>query len=64
MGPIILVFIVAMLIILLAGPALRDRFGRKPPPVEPIDGEPHQVVVRQLDDHRKKKTPGDDAPKA
>jgi len=64
MGPIILVFIVAMLIILLAGPALRDRFGPKPPPVEPIDGEPHQVVVRQLDDLRKKKTPGDDAPKA
>ncbi|OYX49363.1 MAG: hypothetical protein B7Y90_08150 [Alphaproteobacteria bacterium 32-64-14] len=63
MGPIILVFIVALLIVLLARPALRERFGRRPPPDDPIEAEPHEVVVRQLDDHRKAKTPGDDAPK-
>ncbi len=62
MGPLILVFIVALLIIVLATPALRSRFGRKPPE-GPIDVQPHEVVVRQLDDHRKKKAPGDDAPK-
>jgi hypothetical protein len=64
MGPIILVFIVALLIVLLAMPAFRERFARRPPPGDPIDAEPHEVVVRRLDDHRKTKTPGDDAPKA
>lgn len=60
MGPIILVLIVALLIILLAWPAVRERFGRPQPPSPPQD-EPHEVVVRRLDDHRKTKTPGDDA---
>ena len=64
MGPIILVFIVALLIVLLAMPAFRERFTRRPRPDDPIEAEPHEVVVRQLDDHRKSKTPGDDAPKA
>jgi hypothetical protein len=66
MGPIILVFIVALLIILLAMPAIRERLGRQPPtppPGEPQD-EPYEVVVRRLDDHRKKKTPGDEGPPA
>lgn len=62
MGPIILVLIVALLIILLAWPAFRERFGRPNPP-EPPQDEPHEVVVRMLDDRRKTKTP-DDAPKA
>jgi hypothetical protein len=64
MGPIILVFIVALLIILLAMPALRRRSGELPPPDQPQGDEPHEVVVRRLDDHRKNKTPGDGAPKA
>jgi len=63
MGPVILVFIIALLIILLALPAIRARFGSLPPPDEPEGEEPHEVVVRRLDDHRKKKSPGDDAPK-
>ncbi len=63
MGPIILVFIVALLIITLALPALRQRFGN-PPPDEPDQDEPHEVVVRRLDDHRKKKASRDDAPKS
>lgn len=64
MGPIILVFIVALLIILLALPAIRARFGNLPPPEDRPEGEePHEVVVRRLDDHRKKKSPGDDTPK-
>lgn len=64
MGPIILVFIVALLIIVLAMPAIRERFGRPTPPPDVVDeDEPHEVVVRRLDDHRKKNSPGDDAPK-
>lgn len=66
MGPIILVFIVALLIILLTWPAIRERLGRQPPqppsPGEPQD-EPYEVVVRRLDDHRKNK-PGDEPPPA
>lgn len=55
MGPVILVFIVALLIILLALPAIRTRSGKLPPPDQPEGDEPHEVVVRRLDDHRKKK---------
>jgi hypothetical protein len=66
MGPIILVFIVALLIILLAWPAIRERIGREPPPSAPDEpqDEPYEVVVRRLDDHRKKTTPGDEGPTA
>lgn len=65
MGPIILVFIVALLIILLAWPAIRERLGRQPtpPPAGEPQDEPYEVVVRRLDDHRKNK-PGDEPPTA
>lgn len=65
MGPIILVFIVALLIILLAWPAIRERLGRQPPtpPAGEPQDEPYEVVVRRLDDHRKNK-PGDEGPPA
>lgn len=63
MGPVILVLIVALVIILLALPAIRQRFGQPNPPLPPQD-EPHEVVVRRLDDHRRKQSPGDDDPKS
>jgi len=65
MGPIILVFIVALLIILLVWPAIRERLGREPPqpPAGEPQDEPYEVVVRRLDDHRKNK-PGDEPPTA
>ena len=60
MGAVILLFIVALLIAILATPAIRERLGAKaPPPVEPRPDEPHEVVVHRLDDHRGKK-PGDE----
>lgn len=54
MGPIILVFIVVLLIIALAMPALRTRFGRDLPPPDGDQPKPHEEVVKRLDDHRKK----------
>lgn len=59
MGGVILIFIVIVLIAILVTPAIRARMSRDLPP-EPEDA-PHEVVVHKLDDHRKKKTPGDEA---
>jgi Na+-transporting methylmalonyl-CoA/oxaloacetate decarboxylase gamma subunit len=61
MGVVILLFIVVLLVAILAMPALRERFGPKPPPEpSPPPAEPHEVVVHRLDDHRGKK-PGDES---
>lgn len=63
MGGVILLFLLALLIVLLLTPAIRARFGEKPPAPPSGDGQesPHEVVVRRLDDHRaRKNTPRDE----
>ncbi|RYD95682.1 MAG: hypothetical protein EOP61_19300 [Sphingomonadales bacterium] len=63
MGGVILLFLLALLIVVLITPAIRTRFGSRPtpPPVEPGQESPHEVVVRKLDDHRaRKNTPRDE----
>ena len=62
MGGVVLLFLLALLIVLLLTPAIRARFGRLPSrPRDEEDGSPHEVVVRQLDDHRaRKNTPRDE----
>lgn len=62
MGGVIFVFLLVLLIGVLVTPALRSRFGRTPPS-PPDDGQedPHEVVVRRLDDHRaRRNTPRDE----
>ncbi len=64
MGGLIFVFLLALLITILVTPAIRARFGQKPPPPdgEPGQETPHEVVIRRLDDHRaRRNTPRDDA---
>lgn len=64
MGGVIFVFLLALVIVILITPAIRARFGRKPPPYdgEPRQESPHEVVIRRLDDHRaRRNTPRDDA---
>lgn len=62
MGGFILVFLLALLITILVTPAIRARFGQKPPPPSPGEESPHEVVIRRLDDHRaRRNTPRDDA---
>lgn len=64
MGGVIFIFLVALVIVILVTPAIRARFGGKPPPSEgePRQETPHEVVIRRLDDHRaRRNTPRDDA---
>ena len=64
MGGVIFVVLVALVIAILITPAIRTRFGQKPPPTdgEPRQETPHEVVIRRLDDHRaRRNTPRDDA---
>jgi uncharacterized protein (DUF58 family) len=65
MGGVIFVLLLAVLIIVLVTPALRARFGRTPQPPPPADGQedPHEVVVRRLDDHRARKSTPRDEPR-
>ena len=64
MGGLIFVFLLVLLIAVLITPALRARFGRTPP--SPPDGgqeDPHEVVVRRLDDHRSRRNTPRDEPR-
>jgi hypothetical protein len=62
MGGLIFVFLLALLVAVLVTPAIRTRFGQKPPPSPPGQESPHEVVIRRLDDHRaRRNTPRDDA---
>jgi Na+-transporting methylmalonyl-CoA/oxaloacetate decarboxylase gamma subunit len=55
MGGVILIFLLVLLVVILATPALRTRLGRDVRPEKTPDKDPpHEVVVHQLDDHRKK----------
>lgn len=59
MGGVILIFLLALLVTILVLPAVRERMVRKPPPDGPKP-EPAHEVVHRLDDHRRRKPPGDD----
>lgn len=64
MGGVIFIFLLALVIVILISPAIRARFGRRPPPSasEPRQETPHEVVIRRLDDHRaRRNTQRDDA---
>lgn len=60
MGGVILFVILVLLVAVLVMPAFRPQSGRTPPSGTKREGDPpHEVVVHQLDDHRKKTTPDD-----
>lgn len=62
MGGVILIFLLILLVTILVMPAVRGRVERKPPPDGPEPDPAHEVVHR-LDDHRRRKPPGDDTQK-
>lgn len=57
MGGLILAFLLGVVVVILVTPALRARARARR---ERVQDAAHEAVIRRLDDHRKRRRPGDD----